>query len=330
MSTPAPSTPTNFYVQQGNGQTYLLWDITPGATSYQIQRSVDNVNFTNLATPTLNYYLDISVTLNTQYFYTVAAVNGSGSSVATPSQWTIPCTTGILSLKQIRFMAQTRAEMVNSNYVTLPEWNMFINQAGFELYDLLIDTYEDYNATSVPYTTDGGPTLPLPIDFYKALGTDQNLNGDSNTLANVTLNRFNFIDRNKYVYPQLSTSLLGVFNPRYKVFGDTIRFIPPPPAGQTITFWYIPRFKMMLQETDVLDGVSGWSQYVIIRAAKYALDKQEANTDKLDAELAFLKDRIEISAQNRDAGEPATISDTRNNTNYYGWGAPGDGQFGGY
>ena len=85
----------------------------------------------------------------------------------------------------------------------------------------------------------------------------------------------------------------------------------------------------LLQDTDVLDGISGWTQYVIIRAAKYALDKEESDTTKLDAELLYLKGRIEESAMNRDAGQPDTISDTRFRTGFGGMAGGNYGGFGG-
>ena len=51
---------------------------------------------------------------------------------------------------------------------------------------------------------------------------------------------------------------------------------------------------ILLADNDITTiGYSGWLRYVIVRVAKYALDKEEGtDTSKLDAEIAFL------SAQN--------------------------------
>jgi hypothetical protein len=112
----------------------------------------------------------------------------------------------------------------------------------------------------------------------------------------------------------------------YRLLGSNLEFIPTPAAGQTVRLWMIPRMPQLLLDTDVLDGVSGWIQYVIVRAAKYALDKEESPTDKLDQELAYLKKRIEESSQNRDVGQAETIADTRGAT---GMGGSGGGMGGG-
>jgi hypothetical protein len=108
--------------------------------------------------------------------------------------------------------------------------------------------------------------------------------------------------------------------------GDKIEFIPTPSGNQSFRLWYIPRLRELLRDTDTTDvSISGWIQYVIVRAAKYALDKEESDTSKLDAELLYLKERIESSASNRDAGIPDTISNTRSSS---GWGNGRGGFFG--
>lgn len=341
-----PGIPTQFYVQQGNRLVYLSWALTAGATSYEIQRSLDGVTYSNYASvPTINY-LDTAVTVGVVYYYQVAAVNGSGTGIYTAPQSVIPTPTAEMSLGQIRLMAQQRADRVNSNFVTLPEWNSFINQSMFELYDLLITADEEYYvATPAQFASQANANqtylYPLPDGlisymngitgiagyvappFYKLKGVDLGLNTANN--AWVTINKFNFADRNTFVYPNTASTIYGVFNLQYRLLGSNIEFIPTPAAGQNIRIWYIPRLTQLLADTDITNtGISGWLQYVIIRAAKYTLDKEESDTTKLDQELAFLTKRIEETAANRDTGQPDTITDIRRNGQ---WGA-GSGGYG--
>jgi hypothetical protein len=336
----APLTPSNFWLQQGNQQAYLSWDLQTGATSYSIQRSTDGVTFTTLATPSLNNYLDTSVVVNTQYFYQVASVNGSGTSAYTTAQSCVPTLSGELSLGELRVRSQQKADRLNSNFVTLPEWNFFINQSYLELYDLLITTYEDYAiATPAQFTSNGSTYIyPLPNGvtsfsngltnasgyiappFYKLRGVDLSI--QSANQAYVTVSKFMFEDRNKYVYPNSASTIYGVFNCQYRVMGSNIELIPTPSGNQQFRLWYIPRLPTLLADSDVTSiGISGWLQYVLVRAAKYALDKEESDTSKLDAELVFLKQRIQESAQGRDVGQPDRITDVRGS----GWGSYGGG-----
>jgi hypothetical protein len=279
----------------------------------------------------------------------VSAFTLGGTSSYTLPQSAIPVPTGEQSLSTIRLQAMQRADRVNSNFLTTTEWNTNINKAMFELYDLLVTVYEDYFlAPPIQFVADGTTFLyPLPNGsntflnannpqqtitpppFYKLLGVDLALNNATN--AYVTVNKFNFIDRNRFVYPNTASTIYGVFNLQYRVMGSNIEFIPTPSAGQALRLWYIPRLTELLQDTDTTQmGISGWIEYVIVRAAKYALDKEESDTTKLDQELIFLKQRIEETAANRDAGIPDKISDTRQGNWGQGWNGGNGGAIGGF
>jgi len=220
----------------------------------------------------------------------------------------------------------------------------------FELYDLLVTVFEDYfMATPVQFVSNGtqfifnlpdgkttyinginnNQTLVAP-PFYKISGVDLALNNATN--AYVTVNKFNFIDRNRFVYPNTASTIYGVFNLQYRLLGtNQIMFIPTPSGGQALRIWYIPRMTELLQDTDTtIQGISGWLEYVIVRAAKYALDKEESDSTKLDQELIFLKGRIEETASNRDAGQPDTISDTNQGNWANGWNGGRNGATGGF
>lgn len=343
-----PGIPQQFNVTTANQQVLAQWALSAGATSYDLQRSTDNVTFTNLATVTATSYVDTSAALSTKYYYKIAATNSDGSSPYTTAQSAICTPTGEMSLAAIRLAAQQRADRVNSNFVTLQEWNFFINQAMFELYDLLVTVFEDYyvaspavfitsnaqNRYALPngsnqFLDEAGATV-TPRPFYKLLGMDLSANGYNNANGWVTMRKFNFIDRNKYTYPNGNANIYGVYNLQYRVIGNQVEFIPNPSANQTVRIWYIPRLIELLQDTDTTDiGISGWLQYVIIRAAKYALDKEESDTQKLDSELLFLKARIEETAANRDAGQPDRVSNTRQSSGF-GWDNNDGGWSGGW
>lgn len=350
----SPGVPNNFTIQSANQQILASWSLSAGADSYELQRSEDNVTYTLLATitgsPLATQHLDTSAVLGTQYYYKVQALTGVDASGFTLPASGVSTPTGEMCLSQIRLAAQQRADRVNSNFVTNPEWRNYINQAMFELYDLLITVYEDYYiAPPIQFIANGNQFLfPLPNGsntfqdalnpnvtitprpFYKLSGIDLALNTAPN--AYVTLKKFNFIDRNSFVYPTSGGSLFGIFNPEYRIMGQNVQMIPTPSASQTFRMWYIPRLKELLLETDTTDtGISGWIEYVIVRAAKYALDKEESDSSVLTQEIAFLKTRIEESAVNRDAGMPDSISEVRRSGSGNGWnGGWGFGSTGGW
>lgn len=226
-----------------------------------------------------------------------------------------------LTLAQLRTLAQQESDMVNTTFITDAEWTSYINQSYFELYDLLVQKYgDDYFATHVEFSTDGTTQLyPLPngtlysaaLAFYKLLGVDLNLAPGTDS-SWVTIRRFNMADRNRYSVPNFQ-SFYGVTNLRYKLEGSNIWLTPTPTSGQQIRLWYVPRLTPLSGESDTCDGISGWTEYIVVDAAIKAKDKEESDTSVLLARKGALIQRIESAAENRDAANPATVSDNQSN-----------------
>lgn len=352
MAITVPFQPQNLTAEQADGNILISWTAALSATGYQVQRSTDGINFTNLVTlGQVNQYTDVLPGVGIKFYYQVAGINGSGvgpysfpaSMVAAPSSE--------LSLFELRLRAQQTADRVDSDFVTQTEWNAFLRLAMYELYDILITAYEDLFSDQYVFINTNGTAQRYPLPdgfgnylggvfpnatgspakaFYKLIGVDLGINTSNN--AWVTLERYSFIKRNQYVYPNSTSTIYGVYNMRYRLMGKFMNIIPTPAGNQQIRMWYAPRLPALLADTDLTTiGFSGWLRYPIVRAAKYALDKEEgSDTSKLDTEIAFLKTRIEQASQNQDAGIPDTISETRIDPAYggTGFGSGGGGQAG--
>lgn len=191
---------------------------------------------------------------------------------------------GSMTLAQIRLQAQQRADMENSNFLSTTEWNTNINQSLYALYDLLIEAYgsDFYVASPFSITTDGTNYLySLPSDFYKLLGVDLNVNQAK--MPWISLKPFNFAERNLFQIPD---------------------------SGRQLQLWYAPRMTELVNDTDTADGVDGWLEYVINDAAAKALAKEESDVSVVVAGRNEIIQRIQDGATARDAGFPATVSDS--------------------
>lgn len=359
---PVPAAPTGLTAEQSDGSVLLTWTESSGATTYKIQRSTDGVNFTDRATTSGIQYQyidtpsppgDLTPTVGVMYWYQVAGINGSGQGAFSGTANMVPALPAEMSMFELRLRSRQRADRVGSQFVTDSELNTMIRLAAYELYDILMTSYEDWFATSYFTIQTDGSTANYPVPngvsnylggnyngtsgtpaaaFYKLAGMDLNVNTSILTPSRVTLLRFNFIERNRYVYPNSTSTIYGVYNQRYRLMGNQINLIPIPAGNQSLIAWYSPRLPRLLSDTDVTTvGVSGWLEYVIVRAAIYMLAKEEGtDTSGLKEELLFLKTRIEQAAQNRDAGVPDTISATRQDPVYGGNGFGGGGSQAGW
>lgn len=347
---PIPGIPQNVILQTGNGKILVSWDAIVGATSYAVQRSTDGVNFSALGTSLVNSYTDTSGTVGVSYFYQVASVGTVGTSaynVSYPPSIT-PCLPGQINLGYLRYMAQLRADKLNSLYLTTDEWNFNINQSANELYDLLVDKYgEDYFlAPALQIPLSGSSSYPLPNGanysgapaLYKLNGIDANVSGAATgpNAGWTPLARANWSDRDRYTsWPGQAGALNNIYQISYRTMGNNL-FLFPCNENMLIQLWYVPMLTQMLADTDMLPfSISGWSEFVIIDAAMKAMIKEES-FDKWNA-LAGTKsaiiERIEVTASNRDVGQPNSVSNTRatmGDPGFSGWGNGfGGGGFGG-
>lgn len=212
--------------------------------------------------------------------------------------------------------------MVNSQFISTSEWNSYINLCAQEVYGLVVqafgnDYYTQSPSSGYTFTTDGvNSYFALPTDFFKLLGVDLQITSPSQW---VSLRRFDFADRN-----------------RLSLTNQTV-----PYSGQTLRVFYVPRFAPLVNDSDAFDGVNGWERYIIEAVVAMAKDKEESEAAFPLQVLAMLEKRIETEAENRDAGEAATIADVLgrrarammyrlngNNIWLIGNGAPGWGAWG--
>ena len=219
-----------------------------------------------------------------------------------------------ITLAELKTQARQMADMEQSQFVTDAELTNYINFAIAELHDLLVQTYgSDYFLESVEGTTTSGTAnYALPADFYKLRGIDVRLNGTDW----FTVPPFNFNERNKYERFG-SWTLLGISNIRYRVMGGNLKLTPTPDSNVDYRLWYIPVASKLSADTDSLNDVNQYSDYVIVTAAMKMRHKEESDIRALAAERGRIVERIEQAAQNRDAGQSEQITDIyADNTDY--------------
>jgi autotransporter-associated beta strand protein len=84
-ASPAPGAPGELAAAANNSQVSLSWDLSPGATTYILQRATAaNGTYGTVYTGTNPVYTDTNATYGTTYYYEVAATNGTTTSTESP------------------------------------------------------------------------------------------------------------------------------------------------------------------------------------------------------------------------------------------------------
>lgn len=159
-----------------------------------------------------------------------------------------------VSLGSLRLQAQQRADLENSQAISIPEWNQYLSQSYKRLYDMLVAAYGNDYSVALPFqfNTGGSDVYPLPdgtmttiggsspaAALYKLLAVYLMYSGSPNGF--VSLMRFEEIDRNKFGFQNTATNFLNNTNLKYRISGKNIEFNCIPTAGQLIQLKYIPK-----------------------------------------------------------------------------------------
>ena len=274
-----------------------------------------------------------------------------------------------VSLTELRTLTRQRADMQNSQFVDDTELTRYLNNSWGELYNLIIDNFnEDYYTTTNTFTlTSGTDSYSLPSDFYKLRGVDLVVT----TTESVPLRRYNWAERTR------NSVTVRARDYRYRVQKGSIVFTPVPSTNDSIKIFYIPSPRKLESVTpsgvtrgstttytvsshsfvaddvvnvsgflasdynsqqtvqsvtsttivtdldssalsaptsigtveSVFDFYAGWDEYIIVDSALKMLVKEEQDVTGLMVQKNMLKERIITESQNRDAGEPQTVTD---------------------
>jgi hypothetical protein len=224
----------------------------------------------------------------------------------------------MITLADLKQQSRYRANMENSQFVTDSELTTYINASIAELQDLLISTYGTQyftiNATfsTVAQQKDYSLDTVAP-NMYKLEGVDAKINSSDF----FTLRPFNFNERNRNDSFS-SWGLLTGPTIRYRLVGSNLSFSPAPDGAYQIKVWYVPFAPKLAADSDTLNDYNQYSEYVIVDAAIKMMQKEESDVQVLAMQKAALIKRIVEMAQNRDAGQPESVSDIyAENNDYY-------------
>lgn len=210
------------------------------------------------------------------------------------------------TLGDLKTLARQKSDQENSDFISDSELTSYINESRAELYDLILSRFEDYYSASATFTVASGAwTYPLPSDFYKLRGIDVDVGGEW-----ATVHKFDFEARNSFtaINRRLQGSQAEV---RYRVVGGNIQFLPKDRAPGLYQIWYTPRVTKFVNDTDTIDDVLDFGEFMAVDAAIKCLTKEESDVTDLKMQKDGLRQRILAMTSGRDQNEPERIIDVR-------------------
>lgn len=188
------------------------------------------------------------------------------------------------TLRSLKDRALDYADMTGSGFPDESRLADYINSGLSELYDMLINAYEDYarKKTTIALTA-GTEDYDLPSDFLKSRKLYYLSNGRR-------------------------------FNLRQYHLGEVSGYRTSPIFGGSVELWYIPQYAPLLSDEETISNVFpvGWEDFAALNAAVRLSIREESDPSALIQEREIQRQRIIESAEPRDVGESGAVAD------YYG------------
>jgi hypothetical protein len=224
-----------------------------------------------------------------------------------------------------------RTGMENNQFITDAELTSEINKSLCQLDMILVSKFNDYKLTAVILSvTPGTANIALPADFIKLRGVDIWYNA-GNQDGYRTMFEYSFPHRNKKTYPISGPIGFGPYQMEYRLEGSNVVLLPASVATQNnwqYRVWYTPDYIPLVNTTDTLQSYmdsQAWYEYAVVDCCIKVLAKQNLNPETFMVQKAEIKEMIlKLSAPNRNAGQPASVADTRSFDTFsggygYGW-----------
>jgi len=182
------------------------------------------------------------------------------------------------TLLQLRTRVRQRADVENSTFISDIELNQLINTSYSKLYGLLIRHSLQRAESVFTLTATGAASYALPSDFFSCIGVYYL----RSTEPAVPLERLPDKFR-----PGTRTESTAT---HYRLTGATLTLYPRTSGSYEMV--YIPIPGTLVLDADVLDGVLGWEEFVVVDAAIAVLHKEESDAKHLLFERQELMNRV--------------------------------------
>lgn len=260
--TAAPPAPANLRTVPDSNSTMLLWDLTPGASSYNVYRSTTpgGQGATPIATGiTALAFTDTGLSNGTSYYYKVAGVN----------------TVGVSSLSNEASVTPVASYVIDDTAATfVGTWGTATNLPGYYGSGFrTVGTGTGASATFTPTLSAAGSYevfMRYPADTNRASNAPVDVNhagGTTTVTVNQRLNYNTWVSLGTYTFNAGTAGNVRIRNDGANrgVLADAVKWVPvsssgtPPTAPSTLTATTVSAGQINLAWTDNATDETGFT-----------------------------------------------------------------------
>jgi hypothetical protein len=184
--------------------------------------------------------------------------------------------------------------------VTDVELNGIINNGARHVYRLLVRARSGFYRKDPPQaiaTVSGTSAYALASDFLEIISVDWQFSATEVE----AIYPYEEPERNRF---KRAPGWIRTYPTSYQLQGNKINFVPTPTAVYAVSVNYVPTYSDLVNDADTFDGIEGYEEYAICKAAAYLCYKDDnAETAQAhESQAAMIENEVKTMAPNRSAG----------------------------
>lgn len=223
-----------------------------------------------------------------------------------------------VTLSQLRTDVVEQADLVDvdtTTFITTTVMNRWIVQSSRRFIGMLLGAYGDRYFESLHEfsTVVGTGQYALPSDFFQAYQVSAIRDGHVYALYPATDNEMAWGEDTSGEVEYARA------RPRYRLLGDYIEMVPVPSTVYRVQIRYAPTkiaynsggtaIADLSADTDYIDGINGWEQWIVYDVCCKALAKQREDFSEFTLLKNEIREDIYRDANNRDR-QPMRVQET--------------------
>lgn len=207
-----------------------------------------------------------------------------------------------VTLATIRTMIQDEADVRDPPFSDAM-LNRWINIAKAKFYDLITQADPDrfWKETTISVVSGTGD-YSLPSDhLFTHIVAVLKTNGNYQLMERFQIDE---------TYDYQDSDSERTFT-RYRVVGSNIRFIPTPGWSGTVKHCYIPVLSDLSSDTDTIDCVNGWEEYIVADVCAKCRSREEGDNREFVARRREIEQHIKSLGSRRNVSKPDKVGNRK-------------------
>lgn len=214
----------------------------------------------------------------------------------------------LVTLGEIKRHARELAdqESQTSDFIDETELRAMVNRSVGRWHGILARAVPERYEAEAAIDPQDPASLILPEDYFATLAVEYEEQG-----YRYDIHRAMFAERNRYQSISPNEHAIA-----YRISANRLILLPETSTGNYFHL-YVTLPPLLVNDSDTIDGVNGWEEWIIFDVAIKMVLKEESDPSPLILERNKIQFEMDAAAEEREYANPSRVADSRHTDEKY-------------